>query len=98
MSKSETIARLNDLLRTTMSSKHGRVMLTAGVAELPIGTQLAVLTAIRTFKDWNGDNDPHKERDFCAVDVQGERFFAKIDYYDPSMQYGSDDPSDPLKT
>jgi hypothetical protein len=30
--------------------------------------------------------------------VEGEKFFAKIDYYDRSMEAGSEDPADPSKT
>ena len=53
---------------------------------------------IRPFKDFDPDNDPYGEHDFCAVDVQDVRPFGKIDYYDRDIRYGADDPSDPVHT
>lgn len=92
-----TIAGLNDLLRTTFLT--GRVMLTEGVRALPEATRQDVLTRVRTFTAFTPDNDPHGERDFGAIDVEGAgRVFWKIDYYDPSLTMGSDDPADPRKT
>lgn len=92
-----TIAGLNDLLRTTFLT--GRVMLTEGVRALPEATRQDVLTRVRTFTAFTPDNDPYGERDFGAVDVEGAgRVFWKIDYYDPSLTMGSDDPADPRKT
>lgn len=43
-------------------------------------------------------NDPHGERDFGALDLDGTRLFWKIECYDPSCGYGSDDPADDAKT
>lgn len=92
-----TIAGLNDLLRTTFLT--GRVMLTEGVRALPEATRQDVLTCVRTFTAFTPDNDPYGERDFGAIDVEGAgRVFWKIDYYDPSLTMGSDDPADPRKT
>jgi hypothetical protein len=71
---------------------------TAGVDALPPQEKAAVLSKVRTFTDFNGDNDPHGEHDMVFVEVQGERYFAKCDYYDLNLEYGSEDPSDPTKT
>jgi hypothetical protein len=38
------------------------------------------------------------EHDFGAFDEEGQNYFRKIDYYDPSLSYHSDDASDPEKT
>lgn len=43
-------------------------------------------------------NDPHGEHDFGSFDVDGERLFWKIDYYDPSLSGGSEDPADEAAT
>ncbi|MBX3559905.1 MULTISPECIES: DUF3768 domain-containing protein [Hyphomicrobiales] len=92
-----TIAGLNDLLRTTFLT--GRVMLTEGVRALPEATRQEVFTRVRTFTAFTPDNDPHGERDFGAIDVEGAgRVFWKIDYYDPSLTMGSEDPADPRVT
>jgi Protein of unknown function (DUF3768) len=92
----ETIAQLNDKLRTTFMG--GKVMLTQSVACLNEFQKAQVLKAIRTFEAFNDDNNPHGERDFVSVKVNDETYFAKIDYYAPGMEDGSEDPADPKKT
>lgn len=97
MSAPLSLAQLNDLLRTTFLT--GRVMLTEGIAALPAPVQERVLTGVRTFNAFTPDNDPYGEHDFGAIDVDGAgRVFWKIDYYDPSLTMGSEDPADPAKT
>ncbi len=34
------------------------------------------------------------EHDFGTIEIDGERFFFKIDYYGLDMQFGAEDPSD----
>ena len=53
---------------------------------------------VRTLNKFDSDNDPHGEHDFCSFEIDGESYFAKIDYYDLEVHYGSEDPSDPTKT
>ncbi len=53
---------------------------------------------METFDAFTPDNDPHGERDFGSFEHEGERIFWKIDYYDRSLQFGSEDPSDPRQT
>jgi hypothetical protein len=57
-----------------------------------------VLTSVRLFGPFNGDNDPHGEHDFVSVKVDGETYFGKIDYYAPDMEHGSEDLADEAKT
>lgn len=90
------IRLLNDQLRRTFIG--GRVMMTSGVAALPTVVQRALIRAIRTFEDFSEDNDPWNEHDMAGVTVCGQRFFWKIDYYDRSLLYGSEDPADPAVT
>jgi hypothetical protein len=92
----DRIRELNDLLRTTFAG--GRVFTTPGVAELPAPVKAEVLQRVRTFDRFDTDNDPRGEHDFGAFEIDGDRFFWKIDYYAPDMDGGSDDPSDPQKT
>lgn len=76
----------------------GRVLITTGVAALgPEGVE-RVLRAVRTFDDFDGDNDPYGEHDFGALEVDGVRVFWKIDYFDRSLEFGSPDPVDPSVT
>jgi hypothetical protein len=98
MNRQETarIRELNDAFRSTFSG--GNVVMTAGVNELPDMVKAEALKRAATFDDFNEDNDPHGEHDFGSFELCGRKFFWKIDYFDRSMEYGSDDPSDPEKT
>ena len=90
------IAQLNDQFRHTFAN--GRVVMTSGVIALDNKTRIEAILAIRLFKDFTPDNDPHEEHDFGSVEVSCVELFWKIDYYDPTLTYGSDDPSDPRLT
>ncbi len=92
----ERIRLLNDQLRTTFTG--GQVVMTAGVAALAEDVKTEVLSNVRAFKEFSPDDDPHGEHDFGSFEVNGEKFFWKIEYYDERMKWGSDDPSDPTKT
>lgn len=94
----ERIRELNDRLRCQLDFTLGRIMLTIGVDALQEETKRRVLNAIRSFKDFTHANDPYSEHDFGAVEVDGERYFFKIDYYDRTLDAGSEDPSDPRVT
>jgi len=50
------------------------------------------------FDDFNADNDPHREHDFGSFELEGEKLFWKIDYYDLAGEFGSEDPTDPKET
>ena len=90
------IRALNDGFRTTFIG--GKVMLTAGVDALPADTKAVVLSKVRTFAAFNGDNDPHGEHDFGTFELAGVTYFFKLDYYASNMDGGSEDPADPKKT
>ena len=53
---------------------------------------------MRTFRDFTPQNDPYGEHDFGSFAVGEERLFWKIDYYDLSLEFGSNDPADPAQT
>jgi hypothetical protein len=92
----ERIRMLNDLLRATFQG--GKVLLTAGVADLDNETRAKVLTAVRTFNAFTRHNDPHGEHDCAFFMVEGERYAFKLEYYDTSLEFGSEDPSNPEVT
>jgi hypothetical protein len=94
--KSAKIRALNDRLRKSLTG--GRVVMTAGVSALPEDVRARAIELTRTFDKFTPDNDPHKEHDFGSFEIDGQRFFFKHDYYDKSMQYGSEDPSDAEET
>jgi hypothetical protein len=94
--QTDTIRRLNDEFRRTL---HGGMNLqTLGIVALSPLTQAKIMRAIIQFDAFEESNDPHGEHDFIAVEIDGTRVFAKIDYYAPDMEHGSDDPADPQKT
>jgi hypothetical protein len=90
------IADLNDKLRSTFAG--GQVVMTAAVNELPRDVKARVILAVQSFSKFDADNDPHHEHDFGSFEIDGEKFFFKIDYYSRDMEGGSEDPSDPEKT
>jgi Protein of unknown function (DUF3768) len=96
LSKADRIRLLNDNFRTTFCG--GRVLTTAGVAELPLDVKARLFLAVQSFSNFTNANDPHREHDFGAIELQGERYFFKLDYYDIDCRFGSEDPSDPEKT
>ena len=101
MPDTEKIRALNDAFRKGERPELGRIMLTSGVRHLaaawPLG-DVAVYIKVQTFQDFGKDNNPHGENDFGSFEFAGEQCFWKIDYYDPSMEAGSEDPADETKT
>jgi hypothetical protein len=93
--KTNRIRELNDALRRTFSG--GKVVMTAGVDALPDMVKAAALQKAATFDQFNEDNDPHGEHDFGSFELCGRKFFWKVDYFDRAMQFGSEDPSDPIR-
>lgn len=90
------IAHLNDVFRNTFIG--GRVVMTDGIRDLPEEDQEEIITKVRTFKDFSPDNDPYGEHDFGAFDYNGNKIFWKIDYYDLTFTYGSENPANPKQT
>ena len=90
------IRRLNDQFRQTF--KGGAVVITAGIAALDEATRQRIFAAVQTFDAFDEDNDPWHEHDFGAVEVDGQRVFFKLAYYDLTRAMHSEDPADPTKT
>ena len=57
-----------------------------------------IVKTIAVYDDFCHDNDPWEEHDFGAFEVDGHKIFFKIDYYDPTLTYRSEDPADPTIT
>ncbi|MDX2095615.1 MAG: DUF3768 domain-containing protein [Alphaproteobacteria bacterium] len=108
--RAQAIAALNDRFRQTYWG--GQVMTTCGVQALPEETRAKVFASVQFFDDFvqhndesvhdaGGlvhENDPYGEHDFGKVTVDGQDFFWKIDYYDPTLRFLSDNPADPTIT
>lgn len=61
------IRDLNDDLRTTGTG--GRTLVSAGVAALPLATQVQICSAVGHFDAFTADNDPHGEHDCARITV-----------------------------
>ena len=95
------IRQLNDQFRTApafFAAAYGRVMITSGIAALDPTDQLVIMDKVRTFDAFSGANDPYGEHDFGSFEHARLKVFWKIDYYDRTLSWGSEDPSDPTKT
>ena len=90
------IQELNDAFRRTFQG--GQVLMTARVNALSPEIVAEALQRVRTLNEFTKDNDPYGEHDFGIFELAGHKFLWKIDYYDKSMTYGSEDPVDPEQT
>jgi hypothetical protein len=94
--KTAAIRDLNDRFRRTL--RGGTVVMTRGVEALGLATIRRAFVRVKNFTAFTPDNDPYGEHDFGSFEVDGERFFWKIDTYDPTLTMGSTDPADPNMT
>lgn len=93
----QIIAKLNDLARKAMGVA-SRLVITEGIAAYDQLELSTIRQTVETFNDFSEDNNPLGERDFGSFLFQDETIFWKIDYYDKSLQHGSEDPADPSVT
>ncbi len=91
--RAQQIAALNDELRN--SGVGGLIMVTQGVRRLDGFNSLELMRALRTFDEFDEDNDPHGERDFGHLTLADQELLWKIDYYDKEIAFGSRDPANP---
>ncbi len=89
--RAEAIARLNDQLRKTGIG--GTVMITHGVQRITGFDAVALAAALANYDEFDSDNDPHGERDFFDLTLFGSDLLVKIDYYDKTLEFGSEDPA-----
>jgi hypothetical protein len=89
--RSRQIAILNDAFRSSFVG--GTVCVTAGLHHLGDDVVKDALLAARQFSVFDDDNDPYGEHDFGIVEIAGRKVFWKIDYFDPTMTQGSEDPA-----
>lgn len=96
LSESERIRAWNDQLRKF--HRGGMMVISRGVAALPRARWADVIIAVAQFDNFTKDNDPYGEHDCAVVEVGDLTVIFKFDYFDPTMLYHSDDPSDPKVT
>ena len=97
------IAELNDRVRLGLD-RNARIVMTATcLATLAGGdrivteavAQAAVLAAVRRY-EFKPDDGP--ERNYGQFELEGHIVCFRIDYYDPSLEWGSEDPADAAVT
>ena len=94
--KRTLIRKLNDQFRQT--GLGGHMLITRGIQDMGDDFIFKVVDVMRAFDEFSNDNDPCEEHDFGAIEISGHRVFWKIDYYNRSLDGGSEDPSDPTVT
>jgi Protein of unknown function (DUF3768) len=92
----DRIRALNDAFRRSFVG--GTVVVTAGFESLSSDRRRFILARIRTFDNFDEDNDPHGEHDFGLIEDGDVRCFWKIDYYDTDLELMSPDAADPSVT
>lgn len=90
------VRELNDQFRKSFIG--GRILLTHSVTALPSDQLAKLIAAVKTFDSFTEDNGPYGEHDFGTIEIEHQRCFFKIDYYDPSMTRGTEDAADTSKT
>lgn len=97
-----TIIRdLNDKFRKGDTEVLGEVVVTRGLIDLleKSDTPLSELMGIvQRYENFTSANDPHGEHDLGVFVFLDYACLWKIDYYDPTLKWGSEDASDPTKT
>jgi hypothetical protein len=88
--RTKRICRLNDEIRIG-NVRHGTVVMTSGVQALDDERRATLVNGIGLFDDFSEDNDPHGEHDFGSLEIEGNKFFWKIDYFDLEMKAHSPD-------
>lgn len=94
--KGARIRALNDYARKNFMG--ARLTLTCGISALEPIKKAKVLQMVREFNTFDEGNDPYNEHDLGIFDFEGDTYMWQFSYYDRRMEYGSDDPSDEMKT
>ena len=92
----DRIRALNDAFRRTLLG--GRVVMTASIAAIACDVRAVIVRRMQFFNAFNRDNDPYEEHEFGNFEEHGHKVHWKIDYYDQTMTFGSEDASDLAKT
>ncbi|MBN8847370.1 MULTISPECIES: DUF3768 domain-containing protein [unclassified Sphingomonas] len=100
-SRTSRIAELNDRVREG-SDPTARILITraclatfcGGDTAAGLLAQAGLMAAVRA-TEFTADCP---ERDFAELSFRGERVFLKVDYYDETLTWGSEDPADPART
>lgn len=93
----QAVRELNDRFRCE-GGGNGTVVVTPGVRALGQDFLQRAFQAVRDFDQFSEDNDPWGEHDYGAVEIDGKKVFWKLDYYDPTLTQGSENPANQAVT
>lgn len=94
---SQKVRELNDRFRM-QGLGNGSIMITTGVRGEGTDFVVAAYIGVRTFTGFTTDNDPWGEHDFGRIVIAGKAVFWKIDYYNPTLTAGSENPANEGET
>jgi hypothetical protein len=97
MGNTERIKQLNDEYRAQLG-RGAQAVETQGIRALSFPARLAISKQVREFSAFGKEDDPYAEHDFGSFAHDGNTVFWKIDYYDHTFEFGSEDPADPRIT
>lgn len=100
-SETETIRDTNDRFRRGDPTVPGRIMITQGIQAVIAENEAdvaALLQIVQDFNTFTEDNDPYELHDFGVFDFEGNRCFWKIDLFDTAYEFGSEAPTDLIRT
>lgn len=95
-SRRERTRELNDAFRKSFQG--GTIFITTGFAALHPNVRRTILEMIQTFDAFDDEDEPWGTHNFISVERDGQTFFAKIDYFNLTMNARSPDAADPTKT
>lgn len=96
MDRTARIQQLNDGFRRSACGP--QLVATRGVVECGEAFLVRAILAVRLYAEFSADNDPYGEHDFGSFEIDSQKLFWKIDYYDTELKFGSPDPADPAVT
>jgi hypothetical protein len=76
----------------------GNVVMTRSVSDMGPKFLVKCLYTLAHYDAFTKDNDPHGEHDSCTFEVNGQKVWFKIEYYNHDMSGGSEDPAHPAVT
>lgn len=92
--RTDQIRALNDRFRRGDRSL-GKVMFAGSLARAELTERLLAYDKVKQFDAFDEGNDGYGEHDFGSFVFSGRRYMFKIDYYDQTLEFGADDPTDP---
>jgi Protein of unknown function (DUF3768) len=90
-----TIADMNDAFRRSLIG--GRVVLTAGIRALPQKMQAAIIEQLRSFEEFDADNDPDGYHNGGRFEHCGRTILWHIDLDERGYYWYKPDPADPAQ-